>query len=267
MVITKEHRTKNIFSSLSKCLEEWKMLFSTDRVIIGGDFNLAPDLWLDCLPSKRHCHTFDETIVELTTKANLIDYWRMKNPTRKQFTWFNSSNNGQCSRLDYWLISDNLVNEVNRCEISASPLTDHCVIFLTLSPGGRENNINPIWKFNNTLLEDTEFCNVVKQLVKEVGELEMCSLSKWEWFKFKVKQIAIKKSKQSSTLKKIRQRDIISHINTLCCKDDLTLEEQTELNNLQSHLDNIYLEKAKGAFIHSRAHWIEEGEKNSSYFF
>lgn len=88
----------------------------------------------------------------------------------------------------------------------------------------------------------------------------MCSLSKWEWFKFKVKQIAIKKSKQSSTLKKIRQRDIISHINTLCCKDDLTLEEQTELNNLQSHLDNIYLEKGKGAFIRSRARWIEEGE-------
>lgn len=165
----KRAQNKNLFSSLSKCLEEWKMLFSTDRVIIGGDFNLAPDLWLDRLPSKRHCHTFDETIVELTTKANLIDYWRMKNPTRKQFTWFNSSNNGQCSRLDYWLISDNLVNEVNRCEISASPLTDHCVIFLTLSPGGRENNKNPIWKFNNTLLEDTEFCNVVKQLVKEVG--------------------------------------------------------------------------------------------------
>ena len=56
-------------------------------------------------------------------------------------------------------------------------------------------------------------------------------------------------------------------MNTLCCKDDLTLEEQTELNNLQSHLDNIYLEKAKGAFIRSRARWIEEGEKNSSYFF
>ena len=29
----------------------------------------------------------------------------------------------------------------------------------------------------------------------------------------------------------------------------------------------MYLEKAKGAFIRSRARWIEEGENNSSYFF
>jgi len=191
----------------------------------------------------------------------------MKNPTRKQFTWFNSANNGQCSRLDYWLISDNIVNDVNRCEISASPLTDHCVISLTLSPGGRDKYINSIWKFNNSLLKDTMFQNVIKELVKEVGELEMCSLSKWEWFKFRVKQIAIKTSKEASTLKKKRQRDIIYHINMLSCKDDLTLEQQTELNNLQSHLDHLYLEKAKGAFIRSRARWIEEGEKNSSYFF
>ena len=57
-----------------------------------------------------------------------------------------------------WIIgnyqTDNLINEVNRCDISASPLTDHCVISLTLSPGGREKNIiilhgnltMPFWK-------------------------------------------------------------------------------------------------------------------------
>lgn len=263
----KRAQNKTLFSSLSKYLEEWKMLFSTDRVIIGGDFNLAPDLLLDRLPSRRHYHTHDEIILELITKANLIDYWRMKNPTRKQFTWFNSSNNGQCSRLDYWLISDNLINEVNRCDISASPLTDHCVIFLTISLDGRETKINSIWKFNNNLLENTEFCNIVKHLVKEVGDLDMSFLSKWEWFKFKVKQIAISTSKQSTTIKKEKQRVIISRINSLCCKNELTRQEQTEINNLKSHLDNIYLEKAKGAFIRSRARWIEEGEKNSSYFF
>ena len=194
-------QNKGLFSSLCECLAEWKMLFSTNRVIIGGDFNLAPDLWLDRLPSKRHCHTFDETIAELITN-NLLDYWRMKNPTRIQLTWFNSSHNGQCSRLDYWLISDSLVNEVNGCEISASPLTDHFVISLTLSPGGRENNINSIWKFNNTLLEDAEFCKVVKQLVIEVGELEMYFLSKWEWFKFKIDQIAIRISKKYQHLER-----------------------------------------------------------------
>lgn len=89
----------------------------------------------------------------------------------------------------------------------------------------------------------------------------MSFLSKWEWFKFKVKQVAITISK----LKK--QLDITSDINKLCCKAELSLAEHIKLNNLQSNLDNLYLEKAKGAFICSRARWIEEGEKNSFYFF
>lgn len=32
-------------------------------------------------------------------------------------------------------------------------------------------------------------------------------------------------------------------------------------------MNELYLELAKGGFIRSRAKWLEEGEKNSSYFF
>ncbi len=40
-----------------------------------------------------------------------------------------------------------------------------------------------------------------------------------------------------------------------------------ELAQIQSQLDLIYLDLAKGAFIRSRAKWLEEGEKNTSNFF
>ena len=56
-------------------------------------------------------------------------------------------------------------------------------------------------------------------------------------------------------------------MNRLCQKTDLSLEEQVKWNNLQNQLDSFYLEKAKGAFICSRARWLEEAEKNTSYFF
>lgn len=35
---------------------------------------------------------------------------------------------------------------------------------------------------------------------------------------------------------------------------------------LHSKLDAIFVHKAKGASIHSKAEWIEEGEQNTSYF-
>ena len=35
---------------------------------------------------------------------------------------------------------------------------------------------------------------------------------------------------------------------------------------MHSSLDSIYINKAKGAYIRSRAKWIEEGERSSAYF-
>ncbi len=32
-------------------------------------------------------------------------------------------------------------------------------------------------------------------------------------------------------------------------------------------LDHIYEERARGAFVRSRRKWLEEGEKNTKYFF
>lgn len=68
-------------------------------------------------------------------------------------------------------------------------------------------------------------------------------------------------------LRRQQQVVIISKMNLLCSHTHLNEEENTELHNLQLQLDDLYTVKAKGAFIRSRARWIENGEKNSSYFF
>ena len=54
-----------------------------------------------------------------------------------------------------------------------------------------------------------------------ISELEMSPLSKWEWFKFRSKESAIKTSKHVSKIKKQKQQVIISEINKLCQIVDL----------------------------------------------
>lgn len=62
------------------------------------------------------------------------------------------------------------------------------------------------------------------------------------------------------------EKQLIKDIND-CCKKDLLLEpNKEEMIRLQTKLDDFYLNRAQGAFIRSRAKWMEVGVKNSSYF-
>lgn len=43
-------------------------------------------------------------------------------------------------------------------------------------------------------------------------------------------------------------------------------ETKLQILSLQSKIDNLYIQKAKGAYVRSRARWIEKGEKSNNYF-
>ncbi len=87
----------------------------------------------------------------LVSNTNLIDCWRLKNSDVRQYTWFNASNNGQCSRLDYWFTPFNWFDNISKCEISTALLTDHCSVTLILTVINNERPQNIIWKFNSNL--------------------------------------------------------------------------------------------------------------------
>lgn len=153
-------RTKNkeLITDLCKQINDLRNSYSIDRIIVGGNFNLAPDLWLDRNPPRAQCHKFDDLFNILMNEGKLIDYWRVKNPGTSQFSWFNASGNGQSSRIDFWLTSMPLINLINECTISASPLTDHCTISLSLLFSNYNYGLTRVWKFNNTLLNNSYFC-------------------------------------------------------------------------------------------------------------
>lgn len=258
---------KSFYADLCVQINQWKMTYLTEEVIVGGDFNLVPDNAIDRPSSGGRHHTFDDIFNNMVSNLNLTDCWRLKNPGVRKYTWFNASNNGQCSRLDYWLIPFNWIDNISKCEISSAPLTDHCSVTLVLIISNNKQPQNSVWKFNSSLLANKEFCEEVKILIDEVMSLDSSYLNKWEWFKFKVREVAIRRGKHSSHQKRIKQNVIVTNINRLSSKAMLSDEEKAQLIDLKTQLDSLFLDKANGAFIRSRARWIEEGEKNSSYFF
>ncbi len=88
---------------------------------------------------------------------------------------------------------------------------------------------------------------------------------KWEYFKFKTREISIRAAKQKSRDLKQRELKLIQEMNACCNIQEMT-QDVEKLLSLQAKLDCMYLMKAQGAFVRSRAKWMEEGEKNTAYF-
>lgn len=110
------------------------------------------------------------------------------------------------------------------------------------------------WKFNNSLLKDNSFNDAMKKLAEEIlnDGFNYDFRKKWEFFKYKVRYVAIKRSKELKKEKSMQEADLMHMLGHLLAKENI-LDEELELKNIQLQLDQIYLDMVKGAFIRSRA--------------
>ena len=150
-----------------------------------------------------------------------------------------------------------------------APLSDHKLISIHLVGTKQQNgNLRSYWKLNNNLLKDDEFCDSVKKAAKSIfGNNEGNHVQKWEYFNFKIREIAIKRSKVIKKNNLAKEINIMDKLNVLMTKDNLSEEEEITLKKLKEEIDNMYIEMAKGAFVRSQAKWLKQGERNLSYFF
>jgi len=260
-------QNKSLISEMSLILEELKTKYATDLIILGGDFNMVYDEWLDRSPTKYNANHYNSLLSNFCNNQGLIDPWRESNPSLRQFTWFKPD--ASCkSRIDFWLISHSFLPYQTISSISAAPLTDHCSIELMIYHTNKPFRNKGYWKFNSNLLGNEDYTKLVKDTVLNIlNDNSLVSwTSKWEFFKYKVRQLSISYSKQLKKSYNLKETSVIKEINEYSNKSILTEDDRSRLLLLQAELDEIYMRKAKGAYIRSRAKWMEKGEKNSAYF-
>ena len=103
------------------------------ELIVAGDWNLVLNPELD---SQNYKHTNNpkcrEKVIDLTNELSLVDIWRELNAQCKRFTWRRSQPVLQQSRLDFFLINENLVADVISADIEPGYRTDHSTVTITL---------------------------------------------------------------------------------------------------------------------------------------
>ena len=137
------------YNNLQKHILEFKF----DYIIIGGDWNLVQDFNLDYFNYKHYNNEkAQKQVHEMMTELDLVDIWRVLNPELKRYTWRRNSPVQQ-SRLDYFLISESLLNFSVNADILPGYRTDHSSIYLSVIVT-KDVKQSGLWKFNCSLLKD-----------------------------------------------------------------------------------------------------------------
>ena len=143
------------------------------NIIIGGDWNATWDnsnvnLNIDTvnminIPSRRR----SEKLRLICEELKLLDPYRMFYPTRKEYTFIPSAiGMANRSRLDFFIISEGIVNKTTSCTIPhslSSTVFDHKPIFLST----KRKKIQHKQQISDTILDDPDLIHYVNLTVFE----------------------------------------------------------------------------------------------------
>lgn len=196
-------------------------------LIIAGVFNETPDDVPDRFPSRTTSNAHNNLILWLCENLSVVDAWRFFNSGCSGFTWSNKYGSLK-ARIDLSLISHSILKDVISVNLQFAPFTDHMLIHLDLKQYRKPSSTRGYWKFN-CLLEDAPFNDYVTHLAKTMfSKIEGDPCFSWEFFKFKVRDFAVNRSKQIKRDKNNKEFELIHRLGLLKQKNNPSKEDEVE---------------------------------------
>ena len=264
--------------------------FQNDHVIICGDWNMIMDVEMDSFnyvninnPRAR------QSVLQLLDQENFIDPWRLMHENKKQYTWRRLNPTKKQARLDFFIIHESLFQYVTNTDIIPGYRTDHSAIILKLKFQNNERG-KGYWKFNNSLLKDSQCIDKIKKIIEDVKQTYATNLNPDEMIPNQDLQFSINDQLFLETLLMMIRGDTIKYSSIkkkLSCKEEQGLEKgikdlEDNINTNFSHiineqfntlaqkkdrLEEIRKAKIQGVMLRSRVRYEELGEKPTKYFF
>ena len=222
-------------------------------------------------------------------ELGLKDAWREQHPGEWRYTW-GTDKLRKRSRLDFFLISEDVLNMTESTNIESGYRTDHSLIEIEIlkcpsKPGPG------IWKFNTALLKDKDYSTLVEKVLENcLDQYATLTYDRKNLYRMPLNEIhfMIKDKLFLDTLLMMIRTETIRYAGAR--KRRIEAEEKTlrkhiedleneinnsnttytdkvdRLENMKSELEKIRREKINGIIVRSRVKWYEEGEKCTSYF-
>ena len=265
--------TPDFFAEIQKQVE----LIGNTSMIIVGDYNVVQNYNLDTHGEKHQNNPKAQSKVEeICQELDLFDIWRNKNPRKKCYTWHSKSRPLKQSRLDYFLVSGDIGDMCENEEINPGYRTDHSLITIGISFSSQTRG-RGLWRFNNSMLRDTEYVNKVKICIHETlnqyqnpvtEEFTINDQMLFEMLKLQIRTITMPYCAGKKREREEREKQLENELSQLKSELDENggMERQQEYERKQDELIVLRKNKIEGIIIRSKARWYLEGEKNSRYF-
>ncbi|KAJ8043497.1 hypothetical protein HOLleu_10605 [Holothuria leucospilota] len=221
-------------------------------VVLVGDFNCVLDRF-DRLNAPPTCSNSigRKELQGVISTYSLIDCYRLLHPNTPGYTW-TRTNHSQSTRLDRIYLPKDF--DVISADTSPFPFSDHNPVWVHFelpspSPKGRG-----YWKYNVSLSKDECFCKDLINyyaLWKSLKPGFQSVSDWWECIKIRIRELAIQHGKRIAKEKRERVQELL-HV---CSSSSPEVVEQL-INN-----------EVEGAYVRSRAKYLDEGEKMSAFFF
>lgn len=195
------------------------------NIILGGDLNCVLDSVLDRQHPQAITSKSSITLNNLIQSHNLVDVWRLLNPTGRDFSYFSAVHKSY-SRIDYFILDSKLLPQIVDCTYHNILISDHAPVSLKLKLNPKRGEFN--WRLNNTLLKDKEFCSYLSSKTdlylntNDNGEVDDSTL--WE------------------AMKAVLRGHIISYE---AAERRRSKEKLTEIDNQLSDLEALYKQNNK----------------------
>ncbi len=244
--------------------------YADKSILLGGDLNTYLNTMLDKKGgTNKELSRFAHGIHDLMEEYNLTDIYRIVNPDIKRFTWRGNTRKGLVqSRLDYWICSTHMLYNLQSVDIKPGIKSDHSILNITFKMQNSVQRGRGFWKFNSSLLCDTGYIKKIKQILDDCSNRynDVEKGLRWEVIKCELRSATISYASWKTKLERKEEELLVNELSKLQNTLDLCVENLERYKIVQQKVEQIAENKSRGAFIRSRANYIENDEKCTKIF-
>lgn len=262
----------NIYGPNQDDPEFYRKVFSlipdipNSNLIIGGDFNLVLDPYLDKSLSKKTIPCKGSKFIKTYMRnMNICDAWRTLNPSGREYS-FHSHVHNSYSRIDYFLVDGKMLPLIRNATYHNIIISDHCPVtcsFVFNNPTKTYRN----WRFDPQLLNDLKFKQYINSQMSLFFDTndnaETSPDILWETFKAYIRGSIISYQASRNKRNKLEQLNLEKRIHDLDVNNAMapSLDKYNTICALKYKLNQILTSNINRTLTFVRQNYFEFGDK------